>query len=108
MALTFRRDASAIGVFRSAYAEFPAGNEFTTREMIRVVLNMIAVGGSESDLVEVLSSDRSKSRTLAPLIVALRERRGDVVRVPKEVLAVAADIRRRIEEKAARGVLNAF
>ena len=106
--LMVRRDASAIGGFRSAYAEFPAGGEFARGGMIRLVLNMIAVGGSECDLVEVLSSDRSKSRTLAPLIVALRERCGDTVRAPKEVLAVAADIRERIEEKSTRGVLIAF
>ena len=76
--------------------------------MIRLVLNMIAVGASERDLVEVLSNDSSKARTLSPLIAALRQRCGEAVREPAEVLGVAADIRGRIEEKAARGVLTAF
>ena len=109
MVLAVQHDASATGAFRSTYAAFPTGgDEFTTRNMIRFVLNLIAVGESESDLVEVLSSDSSKARTLAPLIAALRERCGEAVRAPAEVLEVAADIRKRIEEKASGGVLTAF
>jgi hypothetical protein len=108
MALMVRRDAAAVDAFRSAYAEFPSASEVATPTMIRLVLNMIALGGSESDLVEVLSSDSSRARTLAPLIAALRERCGEAVRAPAEVLKVAADIRRRIEEKAVKGVLTAF
>ena len=109
MVLAVQHDASATGAFRSTYAAFPTGgDEFTTRNMIRFVLNLIAVGESECDLVEVLSSDSSKARTLAPLIAALRERCGEAVRAPAEVLEVAADIRKRIEEKASRGVLTAF
>ena len=108
MVLVARHDASAIDAFRSAYAEFPAGSEVATASMIRLVLNMVAIGGSESDLVEVLSSDSSKSRTLAPLVAALRQGCGEAVRAPTEVLKVAADIRRYIEEKAAKGILTAW
>ena len=109
MVLAVQHDASAVGAFRSAYTGFPTGgNQFATGSMIRLVLNLIAVGAPESDLVDVLSSDNSKSRLLAPLIAALRERCGEVVRAPTEVLEVAADIRKRIEEKAAKGILTAF
>ena len=53
MVLAVQHDASATGAFRSTYAAFPTGgDEFTTRNMIRFVLNLIAVGESESDLVE--------------------------------------------------------
>ncbi len=109
MVLAVQHDASAVGAFRSAYTGLPTGgSQFATGSMIRLVLNLIAVGASESVLLEVLSSDNSKSRALAPLIAALRERGGEVVRGPTEVLEVAADVRKRIEEKAAKGILTAF
>ena len=64
---------------------------------------LIATGASTHELVEILSSDKAKSDALAPLIVALRQRTGEEVRAPVEVLEVAADIRERIEARAAKG-----
>ena len=52
----------------------------------------------KSDLIDVLSSDRSKSDALEPFNVALRQRIGETVRAPIEVLEIAQDIRQRIEE----------
>ena len=65
---------------------------------------MVAAGASAHELVEILTSDEEKSGTLAPLIVALRQYAGETVRAPVEVIEVAADILKRIEEKAAQGV----
>ena len=80
--------------FRSIYASFVPGN----RAMVRQMLDLIAVGALERDLVDILSSDRRKSDALEPLIVALRQRIGETVRAPIEVLEIAQDIRQRIEE----------
>ncbi len=49
-----------------------------------------------------------KASALLPLIVALRQRTGEAVRVPVEVLEVAADIRERIEERMAGGAGAGF
>ena len=89
--------------FRSAYAAFLPNKEIAMHGILRLVPNLIATGASERDLVEILSSDKSKSNALAPLVVALRQRTGEAVRAPAEVLEVAADIRERIEARTAKG-----
>ena len=108
IALTVRRDAGALDAFRAAYAIYPTNNEVSMRGMIRVVLNLVAVGARESDLAKILLNDKVKSRAIAPLVAALCEHTGKTVRAPAEVLEVAADIRKDLEEKSVKGVLIAF
>ena len=101
--LVQERHQAAMDTFRSAYAVFVPSNEMMMYEMQRIVPELVATGASAHDLVKILSSDKEKSGTLAPLIVALRQHTGEEVRAPVEVLEVAADIRERIEAKAAKG-----
>ena len=89
-----KRHMMAMGVFRSAYSVFVPDNEMMMSEMLQFVPELIANGVSERDLVEVLS--RANAVALAPLVVALRQRTGEVVRAPVEVLEVARDINKRI------------
>ena len=96
------RHLAAMFAFRSAYAVFVPSDEMTMYEMQRIVPDLIATGASAHDLVDILLSDRPKSGALAPLIVALRQRTGEEVRAPEEVLEVAADIRERIEARVAK------
>ena len=86
----------AMDVFQSAYAVFLPDNETMMYEILQLVPDLIANGASEPDLVDILLS-RGKSDALEPLIVALRQRSGEVVRAPVEVLEVARDINKRIE-----------
>ena len=44
IALTVRQDAGALDAFRAGYAIYPTNNEVSMRGMIRVVLNLVAVG----------------------------------------------------------------
>ena len=88
--------ANAMDAFRSAYALFPATHQVPIGCMVRLAINFVAAGASERELAEILSRDRSKAGALGPLIVALRQRAGESVRAPAEVLEVAADIRKRI------------
>ena len=104
--LVQEKHGAAMDAFRSAYAVFVPGNETMMREMLRLVPDLIAAGASERDLVEILSRDKAKSDTLSPLVVALRQRIGEEVRAPAEVLEVAADIRERIEAKTAKPPLG--
>ncbi len=92
-----KRQLMAMDVFRSAYAVFVPDNEMMLSEMLQLVPELIANGVSERNLVEVLS--RANAVALAPLVVALRQRAGEVVRAPVEVLEVAADINKRIETR---------
>ena len=89
------RRRMAMDVFRSAYAVFVPNNEMMMSEMLQLVPDLIGNGVLERDLVEILSG--GKSDALAPLIVALRQRAGEVVRAPVEILEVARDINKRIE-----------
>ena len=96
--LRLQRHPDAMDAFRSLCAAFVPGDETMMRQMQTGVLDLIAAGAPEHDLLEVLSSDPEKAAGLAPLVVALRQRAGEAVRAPPEVLEVAADIRKRIEE----------
>ena len=101
--LVQERHQDAMDIFCSAYNVFVPSNETMMYEMQRIVPELIATGAPAHDLVEILSSDRAKSDALAPLIVALRQRTGEEVRAPVEVLEVAADIRERIKARVAEG-----
>ena len=94
---------AAVDVFQSFYEAFVPGNETMMRQVLELVPDLITAGAAGQDLVEILSSDDAKAATLTPLLVALRQYAGEPVREPAEVLEVASDIRKRIQErKAAR------
>ena len=96
--------SDSMETFRTIYAAFVLGNRTMMHHILDHVLALIAIGASERDLIDILSSDRRKSDFLEPLIVALRQRIGETVRAPIEVLEVAQDVRQRIEEvERARG-----
>lgn len=54
---------------------------------------LVSGGIAEDALLEVLSSDQRRAGALLPLVTALRQRIGEDVRMPSEVLEVSADIR---------------
>ena len=89
---------AALSVFQSVCAMFVVGNETMLREMLARVPILIAAGAPERDLVEILSAESKTADALAPLVVALRRLAGEPVRAPAEVLEVAADICKDIEE----------
>ena len=96
------RHQAAMDTFRSAYDEFVPDNITMTIDMSQLVPDFIAAGAPEHELVEILSSDKAKSDALLPLVVALRQRLGEMVRAPAQVLEIATDIRERIDAKTAK------
>lgn len=109
MAHTARGEREAArAATRQTFAAFGGRNESPTWLMLRFVFNLLAVGATESELLDILAAESSASKNLAPLIVALRQATGEAVRAPAEVLAVAADLRKRIDEHAAKGELTAW
>ena len=93
-----RKRQAAVDAFRSAYGMSVPGNEMMLKKLLQLVPALIAAGVSEHDLIEILLSDRTKSDAFLSLVVALRQRAGEAVRAPTEVLEVAEDVRKRIEE----------
>ncbi|MYA87887.1 MAG: hypothetical protein F4X97_05460 [Boseongicola sp. SB0662_bin_57] len=99
---------SAMDAFRAAYDTFLPDHEIAMGEMLRLVPELVSAGASERDLVGVLAEDVGKSEALQPMIVALRQRTGETVRAPAEVLQVASDLRTSIEERIAKGIRPGF
>lgn len=87
----------AMDALRSAYSAFIAQDDRMIRLTLERVPILVQAGASESDLIEILTSDEEKCGDLLPLVVALRERIGEPIRAPAEVVEVAADIRERME-----------
>lgn len=99
---------AAMEAFCSAYAVFVPDDVIMISEMLRLVPDVIALGTTAADLVDILSSDPVKAETLVPLIVALREYdTGEAERAPEEVREVAADVIKRIEQRIEAGALQA-
>ena len=90
--------SAALGAFQSICAMFSRGNETMLREMLAGVPILITAGASERQLVKILSAEKEAADALAPLVVALRLLVGEPVRVPAEMLEVAGDVRKNIEE----------
>ena len=89
----------ATDAFCSVYAALSSGNETMILEIIEGVANLLAGGVPERELVAILRSETEKAAILAPLIIALRQRAGEVVRAPAQILEVAADVRLRIDKR---------
>ena len=93
---------TAMETLHAVYAAFDPSNGKMMRAFLRLLIELIATGISEPEVVEILSSDREKSRTMEPFGIALRIRTGRHVRAPVEVIEVAKDLLDQIviEEKA--------
>ena len=92
--------SAALEVFRSACDRFVPDVDGMIRDAIDIVLDLVAVGAPVPDVVDILTSDESRSEALLPLVVALRQHAGEKTRAPFEVLEVASDIGDRIRERA--------
>ena len=92
------RHEAGLSALRSVCATFVVNNAPMLREMLARVPTLIAAEAAAHDVVKILSADRKTADAVAPLIVALRQMAGESVRASTEVLEVAADVRKRIEE----------
>ena len=90
----------ALDTFRCFYDLVNPDDESCMREIVNLVMALLVVGVSANELVEILSGGAG-SAALGPLIVALRMEAGEVVRAPREVLAVAEDICQEIDRRRA-------
>ncbi len=70
----------------------------TIQDVIRVVGELLSSGASAKELLDVVAVGDQRADALGPLKVALAQGCGGDVRVPQEVLEVAADIRKDWQE----------
>ena len=90
---------SAIDSFRSGYAVFEPGNEEVIRGVLDLLIEFIAAGVDVHTILEIISSNDHREDALRPFILALQQEAGEAVHAPRELLEVAADIRKQIREK---------
>ena len=95
---------SAVDAFCSLYAEFLPDKETMVPELVDAAAMLVAGGVPEREIIVILGSEPQKTAVVAPLIIALRQRDGETVRAPAEMLDVAADVRKRIDEAGIRPV----
>lgn len=91
----------ALEVLRTAYDNLII-NEETPRRLLYHVPELIGCGLAESDLMEILTSDRRKRTELSPLVAALGLRIGEKVRAPVEVLEAAQDLAKHLDAAIAQ------
>ena len=89
---------AAVDAFCSLYAAFVPENETMIPELVEAVAMLVTAGVPEREVVSVLRSEPQKAARVAPLSIALCQRDGETVRASAEVLEVAADVRKRIDE----------
>ena len=95
--------APTFDAFRSAWTMCDADNAEELGQFLVLAIELVACGAPERGLAEALAADEDGSARLAPLLVALRRRAGESVRAPAEIMAVAAEVDRLIEERKAGG-----
>ena len=88
----------SVDAFCSVYAAFIPENEGMIPELVEAVTTLVTAGVPEREIIEVLRTDPQKAARVAPLVIALRQRNGEMVRAPAEMLEVAADVRERIDQ----------
>ena len=96
--LVQQNHTEAVAAFCSLYSVFAPENELTIPELVEAVALLVNGGVPELEIIGIIQSDPSKASRVAPLVIALRQCNGEVVRAPTEILKVAADVRKRIEE----------
>jgi len=90
------KQEEALHELQTVFTSFIPENKAMMRAVQIEVPALIVAGALPGSVLEILLTDKDKCRTIAPLVVALRQENGETVRAPAEVLEVAADIRQQI------------
>ena len=90
----------ALEALQSAYDKLVV-DENTPRLLLHHVPELIGGGLTEKELLLVLTSDPHKAAQMAPIVATLKQRIGESVRVPVEVLEVAQDLAAPLNEAIA-------
>lgn len=98
----YLRMAAATDSFRTVYAALAPELETMAPSVIEGVSLLLSGGVPESEVLAILRTEPEKAAALAPLIIALRQRQGETVRAPAEMLEVADDVRQQIAELPGR------
>ena len=82
---------------RSVFAEYDFEDERNIKELLWFTVDAVARGVPEKFFLTAFADDQNRLNRIAPLVVALKQRAGEVVREPVEVIAVADGIQKIID-----------
>lgn len=92
--------------FRRLYVALDSDNRSLLAGLYELVVTIVVADGPPDVLAAELLADPDKAQALWPLIVALGRRAGESVRAPVEVMEIADDILKGIEERRKRMALQ--
>ncbi|MDE0272311.1 MAG: hypothetical protein OXP11_14010 [Gammaproteobacteria bacterium] len=98
-----RKHLDAMRILEAAYKALDPSDSRLIPIASSCISNFVAAGADQGSILRILTSDKERAASLLPLIVALRCRLGEDVRVPTEVEEVAQDIMRYIDERSSGG-----
>ena len=87
---------------RSVFTEYDFNDENNIEELLLFTVDAVARGVPEKVFLTAFESDRIRLNQIVPLVVALKQRVGEVVREPFEVIAVAGGIQKIIDVRKAQ------
>lgn len=82
----------ALDALRKAYDNFDVERKYALEEILRLIVELVAAGASERNLIAVLESNETNAQALLPMVVALYRRNRSSMKAPTEVIEVAEDL----------------
>ena len=82
---------------RSVYTEYDFNDENNIEELLWFTVDAVARGVPEKVFLTAFESDRIRLNQIVPLVVALKQRVGEAVREPAEIVEIAERIQKIIE-----------
>ena len=82
---------------RSVYTEYDFNDENNIEELLWFTVDAVARGVPEKVFLTAFESDRIRLNQIVPLVVALKQRVGEAVREPAEIVEIAEIIQKIIE-----------
>ena len=82
---------------RSVFTEYDFNDENNIEELLMFTVDAVARNVPEKVFLTAFESDRGRLNQIVPLVVALKQRSGEAVREPAEIVEIAKRIQKMIE-----------
>ena len=94
------RDTEATYALEAAYNALDQSDSTLVPIALSSLASLIRAQADEKRIIQILTGDKAKAVSFLPLVVALRSRLGEEVRVPAEVREVAKDLLHYLDERS--------
>ena len=94
--------SSAIAEAHAVFSEYDFNDKMRVKELLFLTIDAVAGNVPEKVFLTAFADDQSRLSRIVPLVVALKQRAGEAVREPAEVVEVAERIQGMIEVQKAQ------